>query len=374
MLFAVDMGNIGGRCTAADKLNRIRKMAKRGRNVSYRDAGVDIDSKSRALDSVKKMVSNTFNRHVLSGIGHFGTLFDISGHGFESPVLVASTDGVGTKLKIAFMAGRHDTVGIDLVNHCANDILVQGATPFFFLDYIAWGRFDPGIFSGLMKGLTDGCAANEIALVGGETAEMPGFYEDEEYDLVGFIVGGVEKGKIVDGNLIRKGDVLLGIGSSGLHTNGYSLVRKILFDMEGMKLEDKPDLLENSLGDELLKPHMSYRKAVQAVEKKCRIKGMAHITGGGLTDNIPRVLPDGSAVRIRFGSWTVPPIFRLVIGLGGVSSDEALKVFNMGIGFVIFLDSTEAGEALESVQTAGYDGWIIGEVVDGQGEVEYEGV
>jgi len=349
-------------------------MEGKSRNVTYRDAGVDIDLKSQALSNVKKMVSSTFTPHVLSGIGNFGTLFDLAGCGFESPVLVGSADGVGTKLKIAIMANRHDTVGVDLVNHCTNDILVQGATPLFFLDYIASGKFDPEAFQGIVKGLSDGCKENNMALVGGETAEMPGFYGEGDYDLVGFILGAVDRPKLVDGSKIRDKDLLIGIESSGLHTNGYSLVRKVLFDMEGLRLEDQPEKLERPLVDELLAPHRSYLSAVRALGEVCELKGMAHITGGGMTDNIPRILPDGTAVKIRFNSWPVPPIFSLIIGLGGIASDEALKVFNMGIGFVVVIDSTMKEKAINVLKEVGYNSYLVGEVVKGDKEVIYEGI
>lgn len=349
-------------------------MEGKSRNVTYRDAGVDIDLKSQALSNVKKMVSSTFTSHVLSGIGNFGTLFDISGLGFEAPILVGSADGVGTKIKIAIMANRHDTVGKDLVNHCVNDILVQGATPLFFLDYIASGKFDPEAFQGVVKGLSDACKENDMALVGGETAEMPGFYGEGDYDLVGFILGAVDRPKLVDGSKIRAGDALIGLESSGLHTNGYSLVRKVLFDMEGLKLDEQPGKLERPLVDELLEPHRSYLKAIKSLEGVCEVKGMAHITGGGMTDNIPRILPDGTAVKIRFGSWPVPPIFSLIIGLGGIASDEALKVFNMGVGFVVVVDAAMKEKAMQKLKEAGYENFLVGEVVEGDKEVIYEGI
>jgi len=349
-------------------------MAEKKQGITYRDAGVDIDSKSEALGQVKRMVSSTFTKNVLSGIGHFGTLFDLSGLGFEAPVLVASTDGVGTKLKVAVMAGRHDTVGIDLVNHCVNDIIVQGATPLFFLDYIGTGLFDAQVFHAVVKGLAEACKANGMALVGGETAEMPGFYGKGDYDLVGCIVGAVERSKIVDGSNVREGDVLIGLTSSGLHTNGYSLVRKVLFDMEGFGLEDKPKSLGRSLKDELLEPHRSYLEAVRAVEACCEIKGMAHITGGGLTDNVPRILPEGTSALVRYDTWQVPPIFKLIITLGAVSSHESLHVFNMGIGFVLVLDPGDQASAAKALDAAGFEHHVIGEIIKGNKDVVYEGI
>lgn len=349
-------------------------MAEKKQGVTYRDAGVDIDSKSESLDNVKRMVSSTFTKHVLSGIGHFGTLFDLSGLGFEAPVLVASTDGVGTKLKVAVMAGRHDTVGVDLVNHCVNDIVVQGATPLFFLDYIGTGRFADAVFHDVVKGLSNACKANGMALVGGETAEMPGFYGEGDYDLVGCIVGAVEKSKIVDGSSVKPGDVMIGLSSSGLHTNGYSLVRKVLFDMEGFSLDDKPDGFERPLKDELLEPHRSYLEAVRAVEGCCEIKGMAHITGGGITDNVPRVLPKGTSALVRYDSWPVPTIFKLIITRGAISSHESMHVFNMGIGFVIIVDPNDQDQAFQALQKAHYEPHVIGEIIAGNKEVVYEGI
>ncbi len=342
--------------------------------LTYRDAGVDIDTADRALKKVKSMVSSTFTDQVLSGIGHFGTLFDLSTLNIKAPVLVASADGVGTKLKVAFMADRHDTVGKDLVNHCCNDILVQGARPLFFLDYIACGKLVPSVFEQLVRGLSDACKENGIALVGGETAEMPGFYKEGEYDLAGFIVGVVEKADLVDGSAIAEGDLLLGLRSSGLHTNGYSLVRKVLFEREGMGLDERPKGLKRRLGEELLEPHRSYLDAVRALEGACTIKGMAHITGGGLTDNVPRILPEGTAARIRFGTWPVGPIFRLVAELGRLSSDEALRVFNMGVGFVVVIGRDETEQAVKALKSAGYDADLIGEVISGDRKVVYEGI
>jgi len=339
-------------------------MKEKGKKVTYRDAGVDIDSATDSLKKVKGMVTSTFTPNVLSGIGHFGTLFDLSGTGFKSPVLVASADGVGTKLKIAFMTGKHDTVGMDIVNHCTNDILVQGATPLFFLDYIATGKFEPHVFEQLIAGLSTACKENNMALVGGETAEMPDFYSANEYDIAGFIVGAVEKSKVIDGSTIKNGDIIIGLRSSGLHTNGYSLVRKVLFDMEGLSVDDKLDGIDCSLGEELLKPHRSYLKAVKAVDDVCEIKGMAHITGGGLTDNIPRILPENVSAEIKVGSWPVPQIFKRIIEFGGLSSDEALRVFNMGVGLVIILDKDNLETAQKALSQVGFDHDLIGEIVE----------
>jgi len=273
------------------------------------------------------------------------------------------------------MSGRHDTVGLDIVNHCTNDIIVQGAKPLFFLDYLACGKFEHSVFEDLMKGLTAGCRLNGMALVGGETAEMPGLYKENEYDLAGFILGAVEKDGIIDGSGIKEGDVLIGLRSSGLHTNGYSLVRKVLFDMEGMALDHQPEGLDRPIVDELLSPHRSYLEAFTALKEVCEIKGMAHITGGGLTDNLPRILPEGTSALIKFGSWPIPQIFKLIISFGGISSDEALRVFNMGVGFVVVVDSTSQDKAVETLNRLGMENDVIGQVVKGDNkEVIYEGV
>jgi phosphoribosylformylglycinamidine cyclo-ligase len=272
------------------------------------------------------------------------------------------------------MAGRHSTVGTDLVNHCVNDIIVQGARPLFFLDYLAMGKLEPEVFQEVIDGLVKGCAQNGIALIGGETAEMPDFYPEGEYDLAGFIVGIVDRQKIIDGTNIKGGDRLIGLASSGLHTNGYSLVRKIFFEMENHALDDVPPEINRPLVDELLEPHMSYLKAVEAVSSEMTVKAMVHVTGGGFLDNIPRALPDGFSARVDVGSWNVPGIFRLIVALGGLDMREAFRTFNMGIGFIFVVSPDDSEKALGVLTEAGYSPYIIGEVERGEGGVRIEGI
>lgn len=349
-------------------------MAHDQRKVTYEDAGVDIDKATRSLRAVKEKLSSTFNDRVLSHIKNFGTLYRIDGLGGKTPVLVASADGVGTKLKIAFMTGRHNTVGMDIVNHCVNDILVQGAQPLFFLDYLAVGKLETEVFRSIIDGLATACEKNRIALIGGETAEMPDFYAEGEYDLAGFIVGIVDRDKIIDGSAVKNGDLLVGLASSGLHTNGYSLVRKVFFEMEKHDLSSAPPELGRPLGDELLEPHMSYLDAVNAMKEEGCVKAMAHITGGGFIDNIPRALPEGFSVRIDVGSWNVPGIFRLIVALARLDRKEAFRTFNMGIGFVFVIDRSGAEISLKILGDLGYSPYIIGEVERGEGGVQLEGI
>ena len=349
-------------------------MDQKRRMVTYKDAGVNIDMAEKSLRTVKGKLASTFSKRVLSGIGNFGSLFSMKDLGGGDPVLGASADGVGTKLKLAFMTGVHNTVGVDLVNHCVNDIIVQGADPLFFLDYLAVGKLQPGVFEAVMDGLVTGCRENGLALVGGETAEMPDFYREDEYDLAGFIVGVAGKDRIVDGRSIRKGDRLVGLASSGLHTNGYSLVRKVLFDRENMSLDAKPKELDRTVGEELLEPHMSYRKAVQAVAERFPVKAMVHVTGGGFLDNIPRVLPGGYSARIDLGSWNVPGIFRLIVALAGLDSQEAFRTFNMGIGFIFILGEDDAAASLPLLEEAGFTPFLIGEIDRGGEGVHLHGV
>ncbi len=303
--------------------------------ISYSDAGVDIDAATRATDKIKELARRTFNERTLSEIGSFGGMFDGAFPNLRQPVLVASADGVGTKLKIAFATGVHNTVGRDLVNHCVNDILVQGARPLFFLDYVATGKLSPEVVASVVEGVTNGCRENGCVLLGGETAEMPGFYSDGEYDIAGFIVGVVDREKIIDGKTIVPGDVLLALPSAGLHTNGYSLARKLFFEVAGYQPDTHLPELGMIAGEALLLPHVSYLKPLDGLLDRGVIKGLAHITGGGLTDNIPRILPEGTAVKIERESWTVPPLFELMRRIGNVSDAEMYRTFNMGIGMVI---------------------------------------
>ena len=342
--------------------------------VDYKSAGVDIDAGDEAVRRIRALARGTFTVGVLSDIGSFGGLFRPDLSGLVDPVLVSSADGVGTKLKVAFRIGRHDTVGVDLVNHCVNDILVQGATPLFFLDYLATGRLLPGVTAQVVRGLAAGCVENGCALLGGETAEMPGFYADGEYDLAGFIVGLVDGKHLVDGSGIRPGDRLIGLPSIGLHTNGYSLARHIIFETLELTPDSTPDGLDGSVGDVLLRPHRSYLKLVGPVlaDATGTIKGMAHITGGGLTDNLPRVLPAGTAVEIDRGTWRPPSIFSFLQDRGALTDAEAFRTFNMGMGMVVVCDHAATGTLLAKFEHAGEPGAVeIGKVTTGDGEVHY---
>jgi phosphoribosylformylglycinamidine cyclo-ligase len=333
--------------------------------ISYRDSGVDIDAATRATDRIKELARTTFNERTLSEIGSFGGMFDGAFPNMAQPVLVASADGVGTKLKIAFATSVHNTVGRDLVNHCVNDILVQGARPLFFLDYIATGKLSTDVVASVIEGITDGCRNNGCVLLGGETAEMPGFYQEGEYDIAGFIVGVVDRSKIIDGKSIVAGDVLLALPSVGLHTNGYSLARKLFFDVAGHAPDTGLPELGMTVGEALLQPHLSYLRPLEALLDTGKIKGLAHITGGGLTDNIPRILPEGTAVEIRKGSWPVLPIYELMRALGNVSDVEMYRTFNMGVGMVIVC-APENRNALEShFEGLGERCYEIGAVVEG---------
>ena len=337
--------------------------------VSYSDAGVDIDVATHATDRIKELARTTFNPRTLSEIGSFGGMFDGAFPKLAEPVLVASADGVGTKLKIAFATGIHNTVGADLVNHCVNDILVQGARPLFFLDYIATGKLSADIVAQVIEGIARGCRENDCVLLGGETAEMPGFYGEGEYDIAGFIVGVVDKKKIIDGKKISEGDVLLAVPSVGLHTNGYSLARKLFFEVAGYKPDTQLPEVGMTAGEALLQPHVSYLRPLEGLLDSGVIKGLAHITGGGLIDNIPRILPEGTAVEIEKGSWPILPVFELMQRLGNVTEREMSRTFNMGVGMVIVCASSDKDEIkahIESHQRACYE---IGKVVHGEREV-----
>lgn len=338
--------------------------------ISYSDAGVDIDAATRATDKIKELARRTFNQRTLSEIGSFGGMFDGAFPNLSQPVLVASADGVGTKLKIAFATGVHNTVGRDLVNHCVNDILVQGARPLFFLDYVATGKLSPDVVASVVEGVTNGCRENGCVLLGGETAEMPGFYQDGEYDIAGFIVGVVDRNKIIDGKSIAAGDVLLALPSAGLHTNGYSLARKLFFEVAGYKPDTHIPELGMTAGEALLLPHLSYLKPLDGLLDKGLIKGLAHITGGGLTDNIPRILPEGTAVKIRKDSWRKPSLFELMRRLGNVSEPEMYRTFNVGVGMVIVCSGSDAEAIASHLQNEGETVYEIGNVVTGNREVQ----
>jgi phosphoribosylformylglycinamidine cyclo-ligase len=309
--------------------------------TTYRDAGVDIDEADRAVSAIKRLAAKTLTSNVLTSIGSFGAGFSLKG--WRDPVLVSSADGVGTKLKIAFATGRHDTIGEDLVNHCVNDIAVQGATPLFFLDYFAVGKLDADVCTHVVAGIARGCKNNHCALIGGETAEMPGMYAPSEYDLAGFIVGAVERKRMLTGSDIQPGDILLGLPSHGLHTNGYSLARKLLFEVARHTPKTQIPELTSSLADELLKIHKSYLAPIQALHSAKLLKGAAHITGGGLTGNIPRILPRGCAVEIDPHSWPRQPIFDLLQRLGNIPEDDFRRTFNLGIGMVLIVAESKIG-------------------------------
>lgn len=340
--------------------------------MDYKTAGVNIDAGTETVRRIRALAKGTFTPGVLSDIGSFGGLFRLPSGECADPVLVASADGVGTKLKLAFMSGRHDTVGQDLVNHCVNDILVQGARPLFFLDYLATGRLAPAVAEQIVAGMAAACRENGCALLGGETAEMPGFYADGEYDLAGFIVGLVDRARIVDGRSLVPGDVLIGVPSSGLHTNGYSLARRIVFEMAGLAFDSYVPELGGAVGDALLAPHRSYLRVLQPIVERQLAKGLAHITGGGITDNLPRILPPATGAVIARDAWDVPPIFRWLQRTGGVGEDEMLRAFNMGIGMVVACEARYESEVLAMLHAGGGEGSLaIGSIVAGAGTVEY---
>jgi phosphoribosylformylglycinamidine cyclo-ligase len=337
--------------------------------ITYSDAGVDIEAATRATDKIKELARRTFNQRTLSEIGSFGGMFDGAFPSLKQPVLVASADGVGTKLKIAFLTGVHHTVGRDLVNHCVNDILVQGARPLFFLDYIATGKLLPEVVAEIVAGVAAGCRENGCVLLGGETAEMPDFYSAGEYDIAGFIVGVADREKVIDGKGILPGDVLLALPSVGLHTNGYSLARKLFFEVAGYDVDTRLDELGMTVGEALLQPHRSYLQVLDGLLDSGVIKGLSHITGGGLIDNIPRILPEGCSVEINQGSWPVLPVFKLMQELGNVSEAEMYRTFNMGVGMVV-VTSPRDREAIEShLQSREEMVYEIGRVVSGNQKV-----
>jgi phosphoribosylformylglycinamidine cyclo-ligase len=338
-------------------------------SFTYSDAGVDIDVATRATDRIKELARTTFNERTLSEIGSFGGMFDGAFPGMSKPVLVASADGVGTKLKIAFATGINNTVGRDLVNHCVNDILVQGARPLFFLDYIATGKLSADVVADVIEGITNGCRENGCVLLGGETAEMPGFYQSGEYDIAGFIVGVVDRERVIDGKSIVHGDVLLALPSVGLHTNGYSLARKLFFEVAGNAPNSTVPELGQTVGEALLQPHVSYLRQLEGLLDKGVIKGLAHITGGGLTDNIPRILPEGTAVQINNGSWPVLPIFELMKKIGNVSDAEMYRTFNMGVGMVIVCSSDQKDVITSHFKSINEACFEVGRVTSGNREV-----
>ncbi len=341
------------------------------KGLTYADAGVDIDAGNRAVQLMRGAVRSTFRPEVLAEIGGFGGFFALNAAKYREPVLVAGTDGVGTKLRIAMLMERHDTIGIDAVAMCVNDILVQGAEPLFFLDYLAVGKLAPEKVAAIVSGVAAGCRQAGCSLIGGETAEMPGFYGPEEYDLAGFAVGVVERDRVIDGREIVPGDALIGLPSSGLHSNGYSLARKVLLELGGYQMDSPIEMLGRTVGEEMLEPTRIYVKTVLPLLEKFKIKGMAHITGGGLTENIVRVLPEGTGISIELGAWDVPPVFDLIRETGGVEEQEMLRTFNMGIGLVIIVDAGQAGAVMADLSARGEESRLIGEVHPGAKEVAY---
>ncbi len=336
--------------------------------MEYKDAGVDISAADAAKSRIKGLAKATFNSSVLTEIGSFGGMFRPDLSRYREPVLVASTDGVGTKIQVAIAAGVHDTVGYDLVAHCVDDILVQGASPLFFLDYIAVGSMDPEKIEAIVRGFTRACSEFGCPLIGGETAEMPGTYAPHDYDLAGFIVGVVEKGKALP-RPVLEGDVILGLPSAGLHTNGYSLARKVLFDTLGHGVETYLDQLGSTVGEALLAPHRSYLAALEPLIERGKIRALAHVTGGGLPGNVPRVLPPGLAARIRRSAWHVPPLFRLIQKAGDVSDEEMLRTFNMGIGMVVFVAPDDLHDVEHSLERRGETSFVLGSAVPGSGVI-----
>jgi phosphoribosylformylglycinamidine cyclo-ligase len=334
--------------------------------MDYKASGVDIDAGNEAVRRIRGLARSTFTPDVLSDIGSFGGLFRFSPGDRQDPVLVSSADGVGTKLRVAFLAGKHDTVGEDLVNHCVNDILVQGAEPLFFLDYFGTGRLSPAVAESVVTGMARACRENQCALLGGETAEMPGFYADGEYDIAGFIVGVVERAHLITGATITSGDVLIGVPSSGLHTNGYSLARRIVFDHLNLAVDSFVPELGRTIGEVLLEPHRSYLALIRPLLATGCIKGMAHITGGGITENLPRVLPDGTAAQVRLSAWSAPRVFTWLQERGRVPVSDMLRTFNMGIGMIVVAAPDKAEHVREAV-----GGSIIGEVANGEKSVSY---
>jgi len=330
---------------------------------SYKETGVDIDLANQIVKKIKPLIVKTSIPGVLSGIGGFGGLFSLAGQNYKEPVLVSSTDGVGTKLKISFALNKHNTVGIDLVAMSVNDIITCGAKPLFFLDYISIGKLSKKVVVELIKGITEGCKMADCALLGGETAEMPGFYSEGEYDLAGFAVGVVEKSQIIDGKKIKEGDAVIGIASNGLHSNGFSLARKVLLESNKYKIDDKVSSFGEYLGEELLTPTKIYVQPVLHLLEKYKILGIAHITGGGMVENIPRILPEGVSVQINQNSWPKPPIFSLIQKEGEISNEEMYRTFNMGIGMVLIVRPDKVKEIIKELKQMNFPSYLIGRVV-----------
>ncbi len=347
---------------------------KKEEGMTYRQAGVDISKGNEAVEMIKPLVEKTYRQEVLGGLGGFGALFAPDLKDYQCPVLVAGTDGVGTKLAVAHKVGKHDTIGIDCVAMCVNDILVSGAEPLFFLDYLAVGRLEPSQVSAIVAGIAEGCRQAGCALIGGETAEMPGFYRPGEYDVAGFAVGVVDKEKIIDGSSVKEGDVVVGLASNGLHSNGYSLARKVFFDACGWGTDKYLPELGRTLGEEMLRPTRIYVKLIKELLKEIRIKGMAHITGGGLLENPARNIPPGTHIEIEYGSWKVPPVFELLSREGKIAVREMLRTFNMGIGYILIVAAEDVDRLQEVLQAKGEECSIIGRVVQGEPGVTIGGI
>ena len=328
--------------------------------ITYKSAGVNIEAGDETVNKIKSLAKSTFNKNVLSGIGHFGAFYNVDLKKWKNPVLVSSVDGVGTKLKIAFAMDKHDTVGQDLVNHCVNDIAVCGAEPKYFMDYLAFGKLNPQKAEQIIKGFSVACKENSVALIGGETAEMPGLYDENEYDMSGTIVGIVEKKKIIDGKNVKKGDVLIGFKSNGLHTNGYSLARKVL--LEKFSVHDKHELLKLTIGEELLQVHKSYLKLIQTLKNKIQVKAFSHITGGGIIGNTKRVVPKKYKINIDWNTWEMLPIFKLIQQTGNISDEEMRKVFNLGIGLIAIVDKKDVDKTITVSKKISEEGIVIGKI------------
>ncbi|WP_274648971.1 phosphoribosylformylglycinamidine cyclo-ligase [Paenibacillus humicola] len=341
---------------------------------AYKQAGVDIAAGNEAVERMKKHVRKTFRPEVLTELGGFGALFGLNKDKYEEPVLVSGTDGVGTKLKVAFAMDKHDTIGIDAVAMCVNDIVVQGAEPLFFLDYLACGKVVPERIEAIVKGISDGCVQSGCALIGGETAEMPGMYQGDEYDIAGFAVGIVDRKKIIDGKSIAPGDAIIGLASSGIHSNGFSLVRRLLLEQSGYSLDQAvPELEGRKLGEVILEPTRIYVQSALELTRRVQVKGMAHITGGGFIENIPRVLPEGVNAHIDYGSWPIQPIFKLMQAKGAITNRDMFTTFNMGIGMVVVVPAEQAEEALRAAREFGEDAYRIGTVTEGSRIVTFTG-
>ncbi len=341
------------------------------KGLTYADAGVDINAGAEAVELMKEHVKKTFRPEVMTDLGGFGGLFALNTGKYKEPVLVSGTDGVGTKLMIAFLMDKHDTVGIDAVAMCANDILVQGAEPLFFLDYLAVGKLIPQRVADVVKGIAEGCRQAGCALIGGETAEMPGFYGEDEYDIAGFVVGVVDRQRIIDGSRIVPGDAVIGLPSSGLHSNGYSLARKVLLEIGGFDTGTYSDELGRTVGEEMLEPTRIYARQILPLVEKYDIRGMAHITGGGLTENIPRILPEGTKVVLNPKAWPEKPVFNLIQRTGRIETEEMCRTFNMGIGMTIIVPSSQADAVMADLGANGEPAYLIGKVAAGDRQVEY---